>query len=170
MAGEDDFVAVAHQVHEMGLELLDTAARSNKSSQANQANFRKIYMDFLDIINKQQKLLNIVTGRMMEQKESIHTKLDKMTLPPASFADVVKDDDRRFRSRSRPREKKNTLLVYSKDEAESKKVKDKIQKSIDPFKLKIGIRSVKNVKKGILIECNSDNDLNVAMKLRVMKL
>ncbi|GBN19586.1 hypothetical protein AVEN_122072-1 [Araneus ventricosus] len=96
-------------------------------------------MDFLDIINKQQKLLNIVTGRMMEQKELIHNKLDKMTLPPASFADVVKDDDRRFRSRSRPREKKSTLLVYSKDEAESKKVKDKIQKSIDPFKLKIGI-------------------------------
>ncbi|GBN85862.1 Putative protein in type-1 retrotransposable element R1DM [Araneus ventricosus] len=96
----------------------------------------------------------------MEQKELIHTKLDKMALPPATFADVIKDDDRRFRSRSRPREKKNTLLVYSKDEAESNKVKDKIQKSIDPFKLKIGIRSIKNVKKGILIECNSDNDLN----------
>ncbi|GBO05875.1 hypothetical protein AVEN_44984-1 [Araneus ventricosus] len=157
MAGEDDFVTVAQQVHEMGLELLDTASKSNKISQTNQNNFRKIYMDFMDIINKQQKLLNIVTGRMMEQREIIQTKLDKLTLPPASFAEAVKEE-RRFRSRSR--EKKNTILVYSKNEANSKKVRDKVQNAIDPFKLKIGIRSVKNVKKGILIECNNDNEIN----------
>ncbi|GBO11479.1 hypothetical protein AVEN_134500-2 [Araneus ventricosus] len=159
MATNDDFVVQAQKVHEMGLDLLDTAAKSNNISQANQNNFKKIYMDFVDIINKQQKLLNIVTGRMLEQKDIIQSKLDKLTESTTSFAEVVKDERRIHRSRSRPRDKKNTVLIYSKDETDSNKVKDKVQNVINPSKLKIGIRNVKNIKKGILIECNNDEEI-----------
>ncbi|GBM15702.1 hypothetical protein AVEN_262875-1 [Araneus ventricosus] len=159
MAANDDFVVQAQKAHEMGLDLLDTATKSNKISQANQNNFKKIYMDFVDIINKQQKLLNIVTGRMLEQKDIIQSKLDKLTMPTTSFAEVVKDEGRRPRSRSQPRDKKNTVLIYSKNETDSNKVKDKVQNVINPSKLKIGIRNVKNVKKGILIECNNDEEI-----------
>ncbi|GBN68707.1 hypothetical protein AVEN_173969-1 [Araneus ventricosus] len=159
MASTEDFTVQAQKVHEAGLELLETASRSNKISIANQNGFRKIFMDFVEVINKQQKLLNIVTGRMIEQKELIQTKLEKLTTPPIPFAEIVKEETRKHRSRSRPRDKKNTVLVYSKKETDSRKVRDKVQKAIDPFKLKIGIKNVKDVKKGILIECNKEDEI-----------
>ncbi|GBN08430.1 Retrovirus-related Pol polyprotein from type-1 retrotransposable element R1 [Araneus ventricosus] len=159
MAGSEDFTVQAQRVHEAGLELLDSASKSNKISQVNQNNFRKIFMDFVEVINKHQKLLNIVTGRMLEQKELIQTKLEKLTLPPTSFAEIVKEETRKHRSRSRPRDKKNTVLVYSKNETDSKKIRDKVHKAIDPFKLKISIKNVKDVKKGILIECNKEDEI-----------
>ncbi|GBO36444.1 hypothetical protein AVEN_57009-1 [Araneus ventricosus] len=109
MASTEDFAAQAQKVHEAGLELLEGASKSSKISQTNQNNFRKIYMDFVDIINKQEKLLNIVTGRMLEQSEIIKIKLEKLTLPQTSFAEVAKGEMRKHRSRSRPREEKNTV-------------------------------------------------------------
>ncbi|GBN95823.1 hypothetical protein AVEN_118860-1 [Araneus ventricosus] len=96
---------------------------------------------------------------MLEQKDIIQSKLDKLIVPTTSFAEVVKDEGRTHRSRSRPRDKKNTVLIYSKDETDSNKVKDKVQNVINPSKLKIGIRNVKNIKKGILIECNNDEEI-----------
>ncbi|GBN98179.1 hypothetical protein AVEN_210528-1 [Araneus ventricosus] len=158
MASSEDFTVQAQRVHEAGLELLDSVSMSNKISLVNQNSFRKIFMDFVEI-NKQQKLLNIVTGRMIEQKELIQTKLEKLTLPSTSFAEIVKEETRKHRSRSRPRVKKNTVLVYSKNETDSRKIQDKVQKAIDPFKLKIDIKNVKDVKKGILIECNKEDEI-----------
>ncbi|GBO01072.1 hypothetical protein AVEN_88913-1 [Araneus ventricosus] len=102
MASSEDFTVQAQRVHEAGLELLDSASMSNKISLVNQNSFRKIFMDFVEVINKQQKLLNIVTGRMLEQKELIQTKLEKLTLPSTSFAEIVKEETRKHRSRSRP--------------------------------------------------------------------
>ncbi|GBN95196.1 hypothetical protein AVEN_146809-1 [Araneus ventricosus] len=91
MTSTEDFTAQAQRVHEAGLELLESASRSNKISIVNQNSFRKIFMSFVEVINKQQKLLNIVTGHTLEQKELIQTKLEKLAVPLTPFAEIVKE-------------------------------------------------------------------------------
>ncbi|GBL86980.1 hypothetical protein AVEN_218703-1 [Araneus ventricosus] len=57
--------------------------------------------------------------------------------------------------------KEMRAIIYPKQEGEQFNVKQKVQSVINPAKLQIGIKNVKNISKGaLLIECGNEENLN----------
>ncbi|GBN28167.1 hypothetical protein AVEN_148466-1 [Araneus ventricosus] len=105
----------------------------------------------------------MVMGKYQVQAELVDIKLQKIleksVIPELSYAAMVSQSRRR--SRSRKRDEGPIAIIYPKQEGEQFNVKQKVRSVINPTKLQIGIKNVKNISKGtLLIECGNEEDLN----------
>ncbi|GBN74502.1 hypothetical protein AVEN_109146-1 [Araneus ventricosus] len=108
----------------------------------------------MGVVFRQRMVIAMLLGKMHEQKEFLDKTSEALESPRVSYAE--KAGFHRSRSRSGKREQGAVALIYPETECEKGVVKNKLQSVIDPAKIKVGIRSVRNLNKGVVIECGSE--------------
>ncbi|GBL91880.1 hypothetical protein AVEN_172793-1 [Araneus ventricosus] len=150
------------------LDLLEKFPTLKKSDEKK---YRAMMNSFIGIINRQQRVIDMLKGQLQEQRDLFEKRPAHMVSSAPSFAAVTMLS--RSRSKSRLREDGRFAMIYPKNDMESRHVEAKIQAAINPAKLKVGIQNVRNLKKGgIMIECGNDeisklkeeNESNEALK------
>ncbi|GBL90740.1 hypothetical protein AVEN_219390-1 [Araneus ventricosus] len=112
----------------------------------------------MGVVNRQTMVIAMLLGKTHEKRNFWIKKFEALESPRASYAE--KAGLHRSRSRSGKREQGAVALIYPKAECEKGVVKNKLQSVIDPAKIKVDIRSVRNLNKGsVVIECASEQEI-----------
>ncbi|GBL80148.1 hypothetical protein AVEN_29134-1 [Araneus ventricosus] len=158
----EDFLKRAIEIQNRALQFVE--AIPNKNVKQDYKNTMKDnIVELLKVVAKQHALLTMVMGKYQIQTELVDIKLQKIlekrVTPELSYAAMVSQNRRR--SRNRKRDEGPIAIIYPKQEGEKFNVKQKVQSGINPAKLQIVIKNVKNISKGeLLIECGNEGDLN----------
>ncbi|KFM60419.1 Hypothetical protein in type I retrotransposable element R1DM, partial [Stegodyphus mimosarum] len=161
----EDLMDEAHDC----LNTLDGILNTEKISKKTGKNIKDQFMGLLKLVTKQNLRIAYLEGQL-ESTQNIEDYIQGVVSNKTSesYADKVKarikGQPERQRSRSRSRKRKeHKLLVFPKDESlTSQEVKDHLVKNINPNNLKIGVKSVKNVRKGgVIIETVKEDDIKI---------
>ncbi|GBM30702.1 hypothetical protein AVEN_259568-1 [Araneus ventricosus] len=158
----EDFLKRAREKQNRSLQFVETIPNKNLK-QDYKNTIKDNIVELLKVVAKQHALLTMVMGKYQVQKELVDIKLQKIlekrVTSEFSYAAMVSQSRRR--SRNRKRDEGSIAIIYPKQEGEQFKVKQKVKSVINPAKLQIGIKNVKNINKGaLLIECGNEEDLN----------
>nr|XP_042910466.1 uncharacterized protein LOC122271868 [Parasteatoda tepidariorum] len=145
------------------------ASKKSKLSVNDRERILSIAANFISIINTQNAILNQLRGRLYEKTEQV-----KMTKP--SYASILMKDREVQRERGDgPRErdtetKEHELLMYPKDEnGASDDTRSQVTNSIDPIKLKLGVRGINRIRKGgIVVQLTNEEEIQ-KLKLEIEK-
>ncbi|GBO02663.1 hypothetical protein AVEN_269483-1 [Araneus ventricosus] len=123
-------------------------------NQAKQDKLRSAVGDLSRVCWQQQVLISHVCGTLSDKESSRKETKDKVLYSQA----VAKRSDR-DRSRSRPKKQFN-VIIYPKRDQNSDNTKKDTQSKISPSKISVRVNSVKNIKKGILINTPFEEDID----------
>nr|XP_042913695.1 uncharacterized protein LOC122273753 [Parasteatoda tepidariorum] len=139
-------------------------SRSFRTSKTDKERLSNLAAAFLGIITTQNTVIHQLRGRL-------HEKAEQMKASKPSYASVVTAlldpprDDRNAghgeRGLGERGTKEHVLLVYPKDEQRSSEdTRNEITGSIDPIKLKIGVKRVNKIRKGgIVVQVTREEDI-----------
>ncbi|GBO17107.1 hypothetical protein AVEN_166622-1 [Araneus ventricosus] len=123
-------------------------------NQAKQDKLRSAVGDLSRVCWQQQVLISHVCGTLSDKESSRKETKDKVLY----FQAVAKRSDR-DRSRSSPKKQFN-VIIYPKRDQNSDNTKKDTQSKISPSKISVRVNSVKNIKKGILINTPFEEDID----------
>ncbi|GBN84055.1 hypothetical protein AVEN_172837-1 [Araneus ventricosus] len=149
----EDFMEKAIKVQ---MECIEFVERIPKISKENLRKHKELMTKFMGVVSRQRIVIAMLLGKTHEQKEILDKKFEALESPRVSYAEKAGF----HRSRSGKIEQGAVALIYPKTECEKGLVKNKLQSVIDPAKIKVGIRSVRNLNKGgVVIECGSEQKI-----------
>ena len=103
-----------------------------------------------EVLNNCEEILKLFN----RQKELIKDKVNEKVINKPSYAEIVKKP-----LNQNPIQNKHVIYVQSKDnDITVPQLKEKIKSKIDPKRCKIGIKNMRFVKRGLIIECNDNNE------------
>ncbi|GBN08322.1 hypothetical protein AVEN_274512-1 [Araneus ventricosus] len=142
----------------MQMECIEFVEGIPKISKENLRKHKELMTKFMEVVSRQRMVIVMLLRKTHEQKEILDKKFEALESPRVSYAEKVRFHT--SRSRSGKREQGAVALIYSKKECEKGVVKNKLQSVIDPAKIKVGIRSVRNLnKEDVIIECGSEQEI-----------
>ncbi|GBN95971.1 hypothetical protein AVEN_166248-1 [Araneus ventricosus] len=148
------------------MNFIDNIPNKNLSKD-NRKTLREYMMDFMSVVARQQVVMCMILGKCHEQTDLIEHNLEGLRSTneesiKMNFSAATKIRSRsRSRSRGREGDEGKLVLLYPKKEGEKININKKLQETIDPAKIKVGIRNIKNLNKGgILIECAKEDEID----------
>lgn len=130
---------------------------SLKINKTNQEEIRRVIYAILEQAVVQSNAINLIMGRLIEQKEILNTVLKKKETTP-TYAEIIKKPERKC-SLSRKREETIVALIYPKTDTESENTRDDVKRNVKPVNLGMEIKKVKKISKGgVLMELSSNSD------------